>query len=109
QFAHEPADAIDATGTARGVVIHCASLRGAPDDLLAELGTLDALVVTVLAAGGTRPATVSAGGEDEAWDVGALAALDIPILQALCLTWRDRKSTRLNSSHVKIPYAVCGL
>lgn len=87
QFAHDLADAIDATGTACGVVIHCASLRGAPDDLLAELGTLDALVVTVLAAGGTRPATVSAGGEDEAWDVGALAALDIPILQALCLTW----------------------
>ncbi|UTM36457.1 cobaltochelatase subunit CobN [Rhodococcus pyridinivorans] len=87
QFAHDLADAIDATGTARGVVIHCASLRGAPDDLLAALGTLDALVVTVLAAGGTKPATVSAGGEDEAWDVGALAALDIPILQALCLTW----------------------
>ncbi len=87
QFAHDLADAIDATGRARGVVIHCASLRGASEDLLAELGTLDALVVTVLAAGGTKPATVSAGGEDEAWDVGALAALDIPILQALCLTW----------------------
>ncbi|MGC5162227.1 cobaltochelatase subunit CobN [Rhodococcus sp. DT1] len=87
QFAHDLADAIDATGKARGVAIHCASLRGAPDDLLRELGTLDALVVTVLAAGGTKPATVSAGGEDEAWDVAALAALDIPILQALCLTW----------------------
>ncbi|MFD6897284.1 cobaltochelatase subunit CobN [Rhodococcus sp. NPDC060086] len=87
QFAHDLADAIDATGKAHAVVVHCASLRGAPDDLLAELGTLDALVVTVLAAGGTKPATVSAGGEDEAWDVGALAALDIPILQALCLTW----------------------
>jgi len=87
RFAHDLADAIDATGRAQAVVIHCASLRGAPDDLLAELGTLDALVVTVLAAGGTRPATVGAGGEDEAWDVAALAALDIPILQALCLTW----------------------
>ena len=62
-------------------------MRGAPDDLLRELGTLDALVVTVLAAGGTKPATASAGGEDEAWDVAALAALDIPILQGLCLTW----------------------
>ena len=30
--------AFDATGRARAVVIHCASLRGAPDDLLAELG-----------------------------------------------------------------------
>ncbi|NED53557.1 hypothetical protein G3I24_21985, partial [Micromonospora aurantiaca] len=46
----------------------------------------DALVVTVLAAGGTRPATAGAGGDDEAWDVGALAELDIPILQGLCLT-----------------------
>src|SRR5690606_1149 len=54
-------------------------------------GTLDALVVTVLAAGGTRPAAASAGGDDEAWDVGELARLDIPILQALCLTWgRDQ-------------------
>ncbi|MEE2032962.1 cobaltochelatase subunit CobN [Rhodococcus chondri] len=87
QFAHDLADAIDATGKACGVVVHCASLRGAPADLLTELGTLDTLIVTVLAAGGTKPATVSAGGEDEAWDVGALAALDIPILQALCLTW----------------------
>ena len=32
-----------------------------------------------------RP-TASAGGDDEAWDVGALAALDVPILQGLCLT-----------------------
>ena len=87
QFAQDLADAVDATGRAQAVVIHCASLRGAPDDLLAALGTLDALVVTVLAAGGTTPATVGAGGDDEAWDVAALAALDIPILQALCLTW----------------------
>ncbi|WP_460370657.1 cobaltochelatase subunit CobN, partial [Actinocorallia lasiicapitis] len=36
--------------------------------------------------GGTRPATAGAGGDDELWDVGALAALDIPILQGLCLT-----------------------
>jgi cobaltochelatase CobN len=40
----------------------------------------------VLAAGGTRPAAAGAGGDDEAWDVGVLAALDVPILQALCLT-----------------------
>ena len=33
----------------------------------------------------SRPAP-SAGGDDEAWDVGALAALDVPILQGLCLT-----------------------
>ena len=45
----------------------------------------------MLAAGGTKPAAASAGGDDEAWDVRALAALDIPILQGLCLTW-DRAS-----------------
>ncbi|WP_067483572.1 cobaltochelatase subunit CobN [Actinomadura hibisca] len=70
----------------RALPIFCASLRTADDELLATLGTADALVVTVLAAGGTRPAFASAGGDDEAWDVGALAALDVPILQGLCLT-----------------------
>ncbi|HZE18187.1 MAG TPA: cobaltochelatase subunit CobN, partial [Mycobacterium sp.] len=43
---------------------------------------------------GVKPATVSAGGDDEGWNVEHLAALDIPILQGLCLTssrqqWRD--------------------
>jgi len=89
-FVHALADAVEATGSKPGataVPIFCSSLRGAPDDLLATLSTLDALVVTVLAAGGTKPATATAGGDDEAWDVTALAALDIPILQGLCLTW----------------------
>ncbi|GII96978.1 cobaltochelatase subunit CobN [Sinosporangium siamense] len=70
----------------RAVPVYCASLRTAEPGLLDTLRTLDALVVTVLAAGGTRPATASAGGDDESWDVGALAELDIPILQGLCLT-----------------------
>jgi cobaltochelatase CobN len=85
-FAHALADAIDATGAAVGVPIFSTSLRAAPDDLYAELGTLDALVVTVLAAGGSVPASASAGGDDESWDVARMAALDIPILQGLCLT-----------------------
>ena len=85
-YAHALADAIDAAG-GQGVVIHSASLRDAPDGLLDELGTLDALVTTVLAAGGTKPAAAGAGEDDEAWDVEQLAALDIPILQGLCLTW----------------------
>ncbi|MGN9913034.1 cobaltochelatase subunit CobN [Phytohabitans sp. LJ34] len=78
-------DAITAAG-GRPLPVYCASLRTPDPDLLAALGRADALVVTVLAAGGTRPAEVSAGGDDEAWDVGALAALDVPILQGLCLT-----------------------
>ncbi|ROO88771.1 cobaltochelatase CobN subunit [Actinocorallia herbida] len=71
---------------ARPLPVYCASLRSAPADLLDVLASADALIVTVLAAGGTRPGAVSAGGDDELWDVGALAALDIPILQGLCLT-----------------------
>ena len=52
------------------------------------------MVTTVLAAGGATPAAVSAGGTDDTWNVAHLAALDIPILQGLCLTssraqWHD--------------------
>ncbi|MFT4262824.1 MAG: cobaltochelatase subunit CobN [Nocardioides sp.] len=85
-FAHALADAVDETGEAVGVPIFAGSLRSAPDDLYAALGTLDALVVTVLAAGGSVPASASAGGDDESWDVERMAALDIPVLQGLCLT-----------------------
>jgi cobaltochelatase CobN len=74
----------DAGGQA--LPVFCASLRSVPDDLLDTLRTADALVVTVLAAGGSRPATAQAGGDDGAWDVGALAALDVPVVQGLCLT-----------------------
>ncbi|MGY1591084.1 cobaltochelatase subunit CobN [Geodermatophilus sp. SYSU D00708] len=70
----------------RALPVFTATLRSVPDDLLATLRTADALVVTVLAAGGSRPATAQAGGDDGAWDVGALASLDVPVLQGLCLT-----------------------
>ncbi|MFI6484750.1 cobaltochelatase subunit CobN [Nonomuraea sp. NPDC050663] len=70
----------------RALPVFCSSLRTAEPELLATLRQADALVVTVLAAGGSRPATAGAGGDDEAWDVGALAQLDVPILQGLCLT-----------------------
>ncbi|GAA0978720.1 Aerobic cobaltochelatase subunit CobN [Nocardioides aquaticus] len=85
-FAHALADAVDATGEAVGVPVFAGSLRSAPDALYDALGTLDALVVTVLAAGGSAPAGASAGGDDEAWDVERMRALDIPVLQGLCLT-----------------------
>ncbi|MBL3807090.1 cobaltochelatase subunit CobN [Streptomyces sp. BRB081] len=77
--------AIEAAG-GRALPLYVASLRSPEPELLAELGHADALVTTVLAAGGTKPAGASAGGDDESWDAGALAALDVPILQALCLT-----------------------
>ncbi|MEQ3552464.1 cobaltochelatase subunit CobN [Pseudonocardia nematodicida] len=78
-------EAVEAKG-ARPLPIWCASLRQAPAALLETLREADAMVVTVLAAGGTKPASAQAGGEDEEWDVTALAALDVPILQGLCLT-----------------------
>jgi cobaltochelatase CobN len=84
------ADAVDAAGGV-GIPIFAASLRSTPNDLLDYLASCDALITTVLAAGGTKPAAASAGEDDESWDVRALAALDIPILQGLCLTW-DRAS-----------------
>ena len=62
------------------------SLRSPSPELLEALEGVDALVVTMLAAGGSRPATAGAGGDDEAWDIGKLAELDVPILQGLCLT-----------------------
>ena len=116
QFAHDLADAIDAVnipggGDAVGLPIFSSSLRAAPDDLYDALGTLDALIVTVLAAGGTTPSGASAGGDDESWDVERMAALDIPVLQALCLTssreeWAasDEGVTPLDSaSQIAIP------
>ncbi|MDX6389203.1 MAG: cobaltochelatase CobN [Streptosporangiaceae bacterium] len=78
-------EAIGACG-ARARPVWCASLRTADRALLEALGQADVLIVTVLAAGGTVPAASQAGGDDEAWDVGAVAALDIPVVQALCLT-----------------------
>ncbi|KUL36026.1 cobalamin biosynthesis protein CobN [Streptomyces sp. NRRL F-4489] len=70
----------------RPLPLYVASLRAPEPELIEELRAADAIVTTVLAAGGTKPAEASAGGDDESWDAGALAALDVPILQALCLT-----------------------
>jgi cobaltochelatase CobN len=66
--------------------IYAASLRAVDDELTALLRRCDALVVTVLAAGGTRASDASAGGDEDAWSVETLAALDIPVVQGLCLT-----------------------
>jgi cobaltochelatase CobN len=82
--------AIEAAG-GRPLPLYCASLRTTEPELLDVLGQADALVVTVLAAGGVKPATASAGGDDDSWNVEHLAALDIPILQGLCLTSSRRQ------------------
>ncbi|MGC0341766.1 cobalamin biosynthesis Mg chelatase CobN [Streptomyces sp. SLBN-8D4] len=78
-------EAIEAKG-ANALPVYCGSLRGADAGLYEILAGADALVATVLAAGGTHASQASAGGDEEAWDVGALADLDVPVLQGLCLT-----------------------
>ncbi|PQM48219.1 Aerobic cobaltochelatase subunit CobN [Mycobacterium talmoniae] len=77
--------AIEAAG-GHALPLYCASLRTAEPELLDTLRRADAMIVTVLAAGGSKPATAAAGGDDDGWNVEHLAALDIPILQGLCLT-----------------------
>ncbi|WP_405815445.1 cobaltochelatase subunit CobN [Streptomyces sp. NBC_01390] len=78
-------EAIEARG-ANALPVYCGSLRGADAGLYELLAGADALVATVLAAGGTHASDASAGGDEEAWDIGALADLDVPVLQGLCLT-----------------------
>jgi len=84
-FVHALADAIHNAG-GQPLPVFCSSLRTAEPELIQTLSAADAIVVTVLAAGGLVPATAGAGGADENWDIGALASLDVPILQGLCLT-----------------------
>ncbi|MGD0700164.1 MAG: cobaltochelatase subunit CobN [Trebonia sp.] len=84
-FVHALADAIE-TGGGQALPVFCSSLRTAEPAMIDALRAADAIVVTVLAAGGLLPAAVGAGGNDEEWDIGALAGLDVPILQGLCLT-----------------------
>ncbi|TMM36309.1 MAG: cobaltochelatase subunit CobN [Actinobacteria bacterium] len=77
--------AVEAAG-ANPLPVYAASLRAVDDGLTALLRRCDALVVTVLAAGGTRPADAAAGGDEDTWSVETLAALDVPVVQGLCLT-----------------------
>ena len=84
-FVHALADAVQEAG-GRPLPVFCSSLRTAEPEMIDALRAADVIVVTVLAAGGLVPATAGAGGADENWDVGALASLDVPILQGLCLT-----------------------
>ncbi|GAB2756259.1 cobaltochelatase subunit CobN [Salinifilum aidingensis] len=81
------ADEVEAAG-ANVLPVYCGSLRGLSDTegLRELLGECDALIATVLAAGGSVAANASAGGDEDSWDAGALAELDIPVLQGMCLT-----------------------
>ena len=77
-------DALEAKG-ANALPVYVGSLRPDADgqipavtELLA--GHVDALVVTVLAGGGSNQS------DAETWDARALQALDVPVLQGLCVT-----------------------
>ncbi|MFF2849185.1 cobaltochelatase subunit CobN [Streptomyces sp. NPDC058001] len=85
EFVDTLCEAIEERG-ANALPVYCGSLRGADPALYDLLGRADALIATVLAAGGTHASDASAGGDEEAWDIGALADLDLPVLQGLCLT-----------------------
>ncbi|MET7490346.1 cobaltochelatase subunit CobN [Streptomyces sp. NPDC005538] len=78
-------NAIEAKG-ANALAVYCGSLRGAESGVYELLSGADALITTVLAAGGTHASEASAGGDEDAWDIEALNILDIPVLQGLCLT-----------------------
>jgi cobaltochelatase CobN len=81
-FVETLCDAITAHG-ARPLAVYCSSLRGAEPGLLDLLRPANAVITTVLAAGGAGAAGTTAEGD---WDAGVLASLDVPILQGLCLT-----------------------
>ncbi|HLH66733.1 MAG TPA: cobaltochelatase subunit CobN [Solirubrobacteraceae bacterium] len=80
-FVLELCDAIRRAG-ANPLAVWSYTLRPGPDGRVPALellaGRVDAVVVTMLATGGS-------GAGDE-WDASALAALDVPVLQAVCAT-----------------------
>jgi cobaltochelatase CobN len=63
--------------------VFCASLRSSEPSLLELLEPADAIITTVLAAGGSSASDATGEGD---WDAGLLAGLDVPVLQGLCLT-----------------------
>ncbi len=85
-------DALEARG-ANALPVYVGSLRPDAEGHIPAVGELlagrvDALVVTVLAGGGSNAA------DAEGWDARALEALDVPVLQGLCVTssrreWED--------------------
>jgi cobaltochelatase CobN len=76
-------DALEERGV-NALPVYVGSLRpdagGAIPAVTELLAGVDALVVTVLASGGSNAA------DAEGWDATALAALDVPVLQAMCVT-----------------------
>jgi cobaltochelatase CobN len=100
RFIADLCDALEARG-AQVLALSCYSLRGkdgAPVVELLRAHKVDVLITTVLAAGGVAAAAGTPGGagglDGEAWEVSALASLDVPIIQAPSCgmsaeQWRD--------------------
>jgi len=94
-FVDELCRAIEEAG-ANALAVWSYTLRRGPDGSVPALslltGRVDALLVTMLATGGSGAADARATeGEGVAetwqdWDASALAALDVPVLQAVCAT-----------------------
>src|SRR5262249_16780554 len=86
------AAAIEAAG-ANALPVWSYTLRRDADGRVPPLalldGHVDALITTMLATGGSGAAT-------KEWDASALAALDVPVLQAVCST--SSRATWLESS-----------
>ncbi len=81
---------------ANALAVWSYTLRRAPDGRVPALdllrGRVDALITTMLATGGSGASDAAAAegpGVGEAWqewDAAALAALDVPVIQAVCAT-----------------------
>jgi cobaltochelatase CobN len=105
-FVDELCARIEAAG-ANALAVWSYTLRRDADGHVPALalldGHMDSLVVTMLATGGSGAADAAAGdgegvGEQwQEWDATALAALDVPVIQAICATasraaWMESES-----------------
>jgi cobaltochelatase CobN len=98
RFVEDLAAALEQRGV-NALPVWCYSLRPGPDgrvealDLLAGAG-VDAVITTVLAMGSMSSGSGQTGGAGDDWDATALAALDVPVVQAVAATvarevWED--------------------
>jgi cobaltochelatase CobN len=81
---------------ANALAVWSYTLRRGPDGHVPALalldGAVDALITTMLATGGSGAADATAaggegvGGQWQEWNASALAALDVPVIQAVCAT-----------------------
>lgn len=95
EFVDDLLGALDAAG-ANGVAVWSYTLRRDAEGRVPALelldGRVDALITTMLATGGSGSAdNAAAPGEGvgetwQDWDASALAALDVPVIQAVCST-----------------------